>query len=288
MRKGLGLPKGFNLFYGVGLLLLSIFLTIILVLEMGKGVLAKGFIQIYFLLGILSMVCFSIIIFYDFYRSVKSKNLVADTFFLAENKSKQRVLSALRFIIPVVFALLVIFFQVGLKSNIIPVPMPYEVGNGLSASAVLAEHSGASNVFWMSVYPGLFEELSIFVLVSILVFVFTLVWRYLFKYRKAFLDPMVLIVNSVVACGVGALVFAKAHGLAYGSQSQLYVSAFIFEFFAQLTNMLTGVFTSWIPHMVHNAVVSAGLLVGLSVGGYVLASNFGFVPKKWIKKLVRR
>ena len=117
-------------------------------------------------------------------------------------------------------------------------------------------------------------------------FVLTLLWRFVLRVRDAFVNPMVLLINIPIACAIGAFAFAKAHGLAYGANSQLYISAFLFEFFAQAMNQLVGAFVSWIPHFVHNALVVSGLIVGISIGGYVLAGGLGFVPgKKKLKKL---
>ena len=272
----------FNLLYSVGLLLSSIFLIIILGLEFGKGVLSIRFINVYVILGLIGIVGFAIIIVYDFYKKVRRPSIVSEALFIADDSPKRRLLNKFKLIIPLLFTLMIVLFQVGLKSEIIPVPMPYDVGEGMSVDAVLAEHSPITNVFWMSVYPGLFEEMTMFILVTLIVALLTLVWL-LSGYKHAFSRPMPLLVNVPIASMIGAFFFAGAHKLSYGTQSALYFSAWLFEFLAQMMNQFTGLFTSWIPHMVHNGLIAAGLMVGISIGSYVLAS-ISLFKNPWIKK----
>jgi len=278
-----GFADKFNLIYAVSIIVVALFMLAVLVFELGKGVLSSKFIIIYLSAGSIGVVGFAIFIMYDYFaKRNRSQNVLADIGFVSEHDAKRRILSVVRFVLPIIFAVLVVVTSVGLKSQVVPVPIPYAEAATLGVDASLAAHSTVENILWMSVYPGLFEEMITFIIVTLLVGVLTLVWRYGFRKKDAFRDPIVLLVNVPIASAVGALLFSFAHKLAYGTNTQLFVSAWVFEFLAQMINQFTGFFASWIPHMVHNAVVSAGLLVGLSIGGYILAGGLA-LPTKWLK-----
>lgn len=276
----------FNLWYSLSLLFISFFLMLFLAFQYGYGVLSYKFINVYLGLGVAGVFGFALFIFYDYYKNVKKQNAIAATGFISEDAPGRRILNGLKIVLPIIFAVVIILFQVGLKSEIVPVPIPYDVAPGMSMQDALATHGAGTNIFWIGVYPGLYEEMAVFLIVTLLVGFLTLLWRLLGK-RDAFRNPLVLLVNAPVACMIGAFIFAGAHKLSYGTNAQLYTSAWLFEFFAQLINQFTGMFTSFIPHIIHNSLIAGGLLVGLSIGSYVLASGLGFIPGQKIKKLIR-
>lgn len=137
--------------------------------------------------------------------------------------------------------------------SLIGVPNPYDATT-LSKS-VLDQHSTFLNLWNTSVYPGWFEELPIFGLINILIFLSLLGLGAFFKNKNLRKNLVVIILVSLFCISLGAGLFTAAHSQAYELNSEAYVSAFLFEWVVQAGNQLTGSFISWIPHVFHNALV---------------------------------
>lgn len=279
MNFARGFGKYFGLAYTTGILFSALFMLIILSLETGKSVLNQRFISTYTILGFVAVLGLFIIAVLDYYSKIKP-NPASQALFVASSQaeSKQRLLFKVRVIIPIVLSLFLIIIQFGFVSQVIPVPMPYQVNDAtLSFDQVLASHGDVSNFIWISAYPGLYEETAIFILVALLAYFFKAIF-YAAGFKKAFQSAFFTIISVPIASAIGAYVFAQAHGISYGTNTQLYASAFFFEWTVQMMNQFTGLFTSWLPHMVHNALVATSLTIGLSVGGSILA-NFFWLPQ---------
>lgn len=144
---------------------------------------------------------------------------------------------------------------IGLGSAIIDIPQPFQ-------QQAFTQVTEVDKLFFQSVIPGFYEEASIFILVSALTFLGVL-----------FLRPRKLLNLLFIQFGassVGALVLTQAHRYVYGSDQVAYLGIFLFEVLVQFFNQYTGMFISWIPHIIHNGVVSLNFLVAFSVGGFAL------------------
>jgi hypothetical protein len=77
----------------------------------------------------------------------------------------------------------------------------------------------------------------------------------------------VVLICALISITAGSALFVFAHSTAYDMNKQAYMSAFIFEWIVQAANQFTGLFISWIPHMLHNAVVVLDQQLAFSIGG---------------------
>lgn len=176
----------------------------------------------------------------------------------------------------------------GATGAIFPVPNAFGDGGYSLDSAVIQEQmsqveetyavSKLEQSYYISLPVGFVEEGIILMLIEVLV-LFMIV-PYLFVMlvsRKELKVPawlhIIFIVFATFIASLGYLVipgFMDAHSAAYGANSAAYFKAFIFEFAGQLVNQFTGLFVSWIPHALHNFVVSYFMIAGLSIGGTAL------------------
>lgn len=150
---------------------------------------------------------------------------------------------------------------IGIGSSIIDIPQPF-------TQQALAVIGDTEKIFYQSFIPGFFEEASIYIIYRAILFVTLLV-----SGIKG------LLVKRLGTGAIAAGILTYFHIRAYGSDSAAYVGIFMFEYIVQLANIMSGAFISWIPHTIHNAVVTLNFMSIFSVGG-VLAM---FIPV-WVRR----
>ena len=138
---------------------------------------------------------------------------------------------------------------VGLGSAIIDLPQPF-------TQQSLALISDGEKIFYQSFVPGFFEEAAIYILYKVLLFV---------TVEITGMKALMLKRGATGAIVAGALTYF--HIRAYGSDTAAYIGIFSFESIVQFFNIYTGAFLSWIPHIIHNIVVTLNFLSVFSVGG---------------------
>jgi len=205
-----------------------------------------------------------------------------------------------RFLPHIMFLVLALMFTGVTGSVGYPVPNPYDAGGFTMEPSTLAEQvsqveqayavSPLKQAYFISVPVGFVEEGVILVLIDVLVLFMVIAWM-LFRFlsKQELKVPAVLHIIFIVfatfvaSLGYAAVIpgFADAHSAAYEANSAAYFKAFVFEFTGQLTNQFTGFFVSWIPHALHNFMVSYLMIAGLSIGGTALGIS-------WLVKVNRK
>jgi len=155
---------------------------------------------------------------------------------------------------------------IGLGSAIIDIPQPF-------TEQSLSLVSDLDRIYYQSIHPGFVEEaLILFLIVQPIKFI----GLAFFKWSKKN-----IILLYLIASAIGAGVLTQAHRIVYGSDNAAILAIFLFETVVQFFNLFTGMFISWIPHIVHNGVVSLNFLVAFSVGGVSFIAPI-FI-KRWRK-----
>lgn len=253
--------------------------------QYGKGEITGFYFTLYFLLGLAVVAYEAVALFADFGRRGRnSESLIGRMLFLFE-EAPYRFLSfgyvplfvwgAVTILVAVVVAGAgVSFYDPVLTGN------PYQANAGLSQDG-LSQYGFAQNLVLGAVIPGLFEEGVTLMGVSATAGLLLLGIGALFRNPRLASSPVLYWLAVIPSLALWAFLFAVAHGRYAGNQPQL-VYAFTFEFVVQLLNFATGSFVSWLPHIVHNAVViadvqySIGLLSALAApvaAGFVLPAR---------------
>lgn len=165
-----------------------------------------------------------------------------------------------------------LMFIAGLTQGLsfLDVPQPFVQ----ESFSVISEGSQLFYKFvFQSLVPGVGEEFVIFISVCVVAYVLI----ELLGLKKTIGQ---LILSYSIASGVGAFILMLAHREAYGSDVSAYVGIFVFEFVVQFANLITGMFISWIPHVIHNYAVVFVLATGFSIGGVVLGIKHFKVMKE--------
>lgn len=162
------------------------------------------------------------------------------------------------------------------QGSVIPIINPYD-STTLLTQETLSTHSQTGTILRGSIYPGFGEEITGYLITSILVFIQLALWK---KFDNDAFDNIALfILSAIVASGIWAITFSTAHTLAYGANAPAYLSAAFFGFTTQLTNQLVGAPVSILAHVAHNALVISSFSIAIAIGSAALL----FIPKRTIK-----
>lgn len=248
------MPKKISSSYNLIVPLISTILSIIFLFSRATGLITDNYYNVFF------PIIVAITLFLWGISYLETKPVVNKPFFFNE-KMPYSPLSRMPLVakLGLIGGLLALVFSlgaVGLGSPVIDLPQPF-------VQTAYSQVTQYDKLFYQSFIPGFFEEAAIFILASAFKFILFLT---LFKRNpKAFL--MIVLISSAL----GALILTQAHRIAYGSDQGAYIGIFIFEFVVQFANLFFGIFVSWIPHIIHNAVVTLNFLVAFSIGGVALS-----------------
>ena len=236
-------------------LVITIIIAIIHIFANSSGLLSEGYFKIFFYLN-LGGIAFS-----GLALVLESRPDTGQVFFFNE-PNKIVGISRLPYLLKLLLvggtlAIVFSFGAISLNSAIIDVPQPFSTER-------FASVGGAEKLYFQSVQPGWMEEFVIFILTVTTAYGLK---TFVIKDQRAL--PFVFMLAALV--GAGVLTFG--HGLAYGSDIGAYIGIFSFEFIVQLANLVTGSFISWLPHLVHNGVVSLNFLIAFSIGGTLAHST---------------
>ena len=246
-----------NIRYGLVLLSISVILTFFLLISNANGYLSQQFFDVFFPITIGVTVIWGVLLF------LETKNKLRGVFGFNEqvlnSPFSKFPLSVKILVIGGGLAILFSAGAIGLGSPIIDIPQPF-------TEQAFTQVTDFDKVVYQSVIPGFFEESAIYVIALATKFIlFMALGR----------NPKLLLMIMLIASGVGAFVLTQAHRLVYGSDQGAFIGIFLFSFTVTFFNLYTGAFISWIPHMLHNAVVVLGFLVAFSIGGTKLLRMFG-------------
>jgi hypothetical protein len=204
-----------------------------------------------------------------------------------------------RFVPHIIFAIFTLALA-GAFGAVYPVPNAFDDGGFTTDVSTLAEQSAQvqeaysvsplKQAYFISVPVGFVEEGIIMLLIEVLVLIGVLAYLILMLALKkplkvpAFVHIILIVIATFIASiGYSAIVpgFTDAHSAAYQANMAAYAKAFVFEFTGQLVNQFTGVFLSWIPHAMHNFIVSYFMIAGLAIGGTALGIF-------WLAKVQKR
>ncbi|MCD4759810.1 hypothetical protein K8R33_02900 [archaeon] len=242
--------------WGIVISVLATITFIIILFSQSTGLISQNYYQIFFYLSLGVVVLAWLIIFF-IERSKK-----ADQIFFFNQKTHFKFFNnfPVRILVGLILAFIFSISAFGLGSPIIDLPQPFNQ----EAFAVVSGTSSEIyfNLMFKAWIPGIFEELGIFLFVCLI--------SYLIINGFNLKRPSQLIFAYLISSGIGSIILTIAHRLAYGSDVGAYIGIFLFETIVQFSNQLTGGFISWIPHFIHNGVVSLNFLMGFSIGGVAL------------------
>lgn len=252
--------KNFTLYYTVFFIILSLAGISLLLFNYTHGNIAnENFVIIYsviwgfsFILGLFSLL-------WLFVRKDSFVNF--DDYSLVKNPG-------IKLLIWGVVTILLGFVVSGVGQSLLPEPInPYSALKPLS-SEILSTHTTGQNLFYIAFFP-MMEEAMVYGLTLALAFGFLGLFSLLFK-KNFFKSKLMFLGSGIFGAGISSALFSWAHGLSYGLDQSAYVSAFFFEFIMQILNLATGLFLSWLPHFVNNAIVVVSLGIGFVIGGSAL------------------
>lgn len=264
----------FDSVYTASMLVIAIITLIILgFLYTANAITNEAYFIAYISLGVITVTLSGIIVFYQIFDRIRNsqieKSLASSLFF--SDTSKQRILSnPLSRIGAVIIVLLVLTISTFGLGQVVNVPNPYS-GESLTKS-VLESNPIILNLFGVGWVPGFFEELGPHVLASMIVLILTVLLPFVFirdenKRREIRSNTLIFLVAAFIGVVFASALFTYAHNLAYGLNGTAYLQAFIFEATVQFLNQVTGLFISWLPHIMHNSIVVFLKTQSFAIGG---------------------
>lgn len=233
--------------YGLFILLISVILTIAFLFSRANNFLTEQYFNAFFPITIGVTIMFFLINLME-----QNGGLSKPFFFNEARPSPIGNNTPLKLSIGIMLAAVFSIGAIGLGSAIIDLPQPFQ-------QQAFSQVTDYDKIYYQAVIPAFFEEGAIFVITSAVSFLTLSIMRV----RKA----SSILMSYLIAAGVGAAILTQAHRFVYGSDVGAFLGIFIFEFVVQFFNLFTGMFVSWIPHLIHNGVVSLNFLVAFSVGG---------------------
>lgn len=205
---------------------------------------------------------------FDQSRKTKLEEATASAVFIS-NTTKARPLAnwagriGATVVLTLIFSLIVIA-----AGSILPPPNPYN--DEPISKSVLDEHNFFVNSWSTSAIPSWFEDIPAFLLASVLTVAFRYGIGFLFRSKEIRNNMATFILSAFLACGIVAVGFSASHQQRGDYVLASYILAFLFSFFSQFANQMTGLFISWVPHFFHNQMVVLTTQLSFSVGSAVI------------------
>jgi hypothetical protein len=277
--------KSFDIGYTVIMFIIVILLGLFMIFQYGsKTITNPTFFIVYVSLGGFGFLGMIMVVFFQIFdkkHESEEEEAVASAAFISDSSPTRMLSHPIARLLVVLF--LVVFVLVIVSAagkNIIPVYNPY--GSEPISKSILESHPFLLNAFNIGFYPGLYEELPIFIMINFIILALSwplsaLLTRLGLQVKRN--NVVLLLFCSIIAISIGAGVFTFAHGRAYDMNTQAYISAYAFEWIVQAANQATGLFISWIPHIIHNISYVAVQTISLSIG---MATLMIAAPKNWL------